>query len=215
MRWPQVKSNDTPATESRTRIIVVGASSKKAGKSTVAARLVGDLGAEYGLKVSSGGSHTGAPVITDPQLISTPGTDTGALIGAGAKMVIWVNASKPELAAELDRALSMFPPGGLLVIEGNSALTHIKPDFTVFVMGVPFEDFKPSASSALEKADLVLVDRTGALMQMDRAALEKRIHARASKAIVMFFDYDSENFSDVLAETVRLAGERLGLGLQT
>ena len=183
-------------------IISVSASSKKAGKSTVASHLVRELGADYGLKVSSGGTHGESRLVTDPNVISTPGTDTGALVAAGAGLVLWVNASPGKLREELERALSMFPPGGLLVIEGNSALAHISPDFAVFLMSVPFEDFKPSASLALEKADLVLGNLTGALAGLDRPSLESEIRGRATSASVYF--YDESSYATALAETVRL-----------
>ncbi len=189
----------------RTRIIVVGASSKKAGKSTVAARLVKELGAEYGLKVSSGGSTSLEPVTTDPRIISTPGTDTGALAEAGASTVIWVNASGPELASELPRALSMFPPGGLLVIEGNSALEYVDPDFTIFVMNVPFEAFKPSALSALGKADLVMINREDELSILDTVQLETGVRKYAPEAGVIVFNRESGGLEGAMPETIRRA----------
>jgi hypothetical protein len=196
-----VTSNCSPR-DNRNFIISVSASSKKAGKSTVASHLVSELGADYGLKVSSGGTHGESRLVTDPNIISTPGTDTGALVAAGAGLVLWVNAPQGELREELQRALSMFPPGGLLVIEGNSALAHVSPDFAVFLMNVPFEDFKPSATLPLEKADLVLVNLSGALADLDRSSLESEIRERATSASIYFYDEGSR--AAALAETIRL-----------
>lgn len=187
----------------RNRVIVVSAASKKGGKSTVAAHLVRELGAEYGLKVSAGGTHAVRPLTSDPEIISTPGTDTGALVAAGAGMVLWVNAPSHELGSELQRAMSMFPAPGLLVVEGGSALAHISPDFSVFLMGVPFEGFKPSAGPALEKSDLVLVNTSGPLAGADRSVLEAELRMRAQNATVLF--YDKKGFPGALTETVRLA----------
>ncbi len=184
-------------------IISVSASSKKAGKSTVASHLVRELGADYGLKVSSGGTHGESRLVTDPDIISAPGTDTGALSAAGAGLVLWVNAPPVKLLENLELALAMFGPGGLLVIEGNSALAHVSPDFAVFLMNVPFEDFKPSAALALEKADLVLVNLTGALAGLDRTRLESEIRERATSASVYF--YDEGSYAAALAVTDSLA----------
>jgi len=189
----------------RTRIISVSASSKKAGKSTVASHLVRVLGADYGLKVSSGGRHAERPLTSDPEVISRLGTDTGALVAAGAGMVLWVSAPAYGLIAELERALSMFPPGGILVVEGNSALAHISPDFAVFLMNVPFDEFKPSAVRALEKADLVLVNRAGKVAALDPVRLERSIRERAPDATVIQHDDRPESFAFALSEVVRLA----------
>jgi len=186
------------------KIISVGSSSKKAGKSRVAVYLVRELHADYGLKVSSGGSHTGQLLIDDPLIIGKPGTDTGALVKAGAKRVLWLNSPPSKLAVELEKALDMFAPGGLLVIEGNSVLSHLIPDFVVFVMSVPFEEFKPSATLALEKADLMLVNRSGKLSSTDSSELERGIYERSHNATVIVY-HDEESLASALGETARLA----------
>jgi molybdopterin-guanine dinucleotide biosynthesis protein len=198
-------TNDSVPSSGRTRIVSVSASSKKAGKSTVASHLVRELGADYGLKVSCGGSHAEQPLTSDPDVISRPGTDTGALFAAGAGLVLWVSAPASKLAAELDRALSMFPAGGILVVEGNSALDYVRPDFAVFLVNVPFEDFKASAFSAMEKADLILLNRAGKLATFDAAQLERSIRERAPDADVIQHDDRPESLAFALAEAVRLA----------
>lgn len=190
------------------KVVVVSAASKKSGKSTVAAHLVRELGADYGLKVSAGGTHAELPVTSDPGIISRPGTDTGALVAAGARTVLWVNSPPEELGGHLRRALSMLTPPGLLVIEGGSVLSHLSAHYAVFLMGVPFEDFKPSARMAMEKADLVLVNLSGALGGSDRSWLDKEIGARAPGASVFFYDEDS--FSEALHEATRKAKAHLG-----
>jgi hypothetical protein len=49
------------------KVVVVTSSSKKAGKSTLAAYLVRELGAASAVKVSAGGTHpTSEAVVTDP-----------------------------------------------------------------------------------------------------------------------------------------------------
>lgn len=187
-------------------IISVSSSSKKSGKSTVAAFLVRELEAEYALKVSKG-SHSPSPIVTDPELISRPGTDTGALVSAGARKVIWVNASEGKLDVELQEAIGMFPPGGVLIVEGNSALEHLPVDFAVFVMTVPFEEFKPSAEAALEKADLVLVDKRGALAPEPRESLNTALALKVPGASVMFYSSEAE-LDEALNETALMARSR-------
>ncbi len=190
-------------------VISVGGSSKKAGKSTLASYLVRELGAEYGLKVSSGGAHDGRGLVTDPTEMAMPGTDTGALVRAGAKKVLWVCAPPGELGAGLRRALAMFPPGGILVIEGNSAAAHLNPDFSAFVMNTPFESFKPSADLALERADLVLVGLGAGLPESARPALERELTARAPGADILFFRAGRQGFEKAMRETARRISERI------
>jgi hypothetical protein len=190
-------------------IISVGSSSKKSGKSRLAAFLVRELGADYGLKVSRG-SHSPSPIVTDPELISRPGTDTGALVKAGAKKVIWVNASEGKLDEELRQALEMFPPGGVLVMEGNSALGHLPVDFAVFVMTVPFRDFKPSAETALSRADLVLVERRGPLSSVPQEKIEEALSEKAPGARVLFYSGEP-GLPEALKEAARAARSATGL----
>jgi molybdopterin-guanine dinucleotide biosynthesis protein len=201
-------TDSTTADSDRLKVISVSSSSKKSGKSTVASLLVRELGADYGLKVSSGGSHAGQGLVDDPAVIEKPGTDTGALIRAGAKSVLWVSAPPSELREELEKALARFPAGGLVVVEGNSALSHFSPDFAVFLMTVPFEEFKPSAAVALAKADLVLVNLSGKLSGADTGELERLIHERSPYATVIVY-HDEDSFGDALAEMLRLARSRV------
>ena len=170
------------------KIISVSSSSKKAGKSSLASFLVRELGADFGLKVSSGGAHTTSEtVITDPEVIDSEGTDTGYLKEAGAKLVLWVNTGEGRLEGEITRALDMFPSGGLLLVEGNSAVPYLNPDFAVFLMSVPFEDFKPSANLALSKADLVLVDEDSLAGKTGKDHIEEQVRIRSQGAKVNFY----------------------------
>jgi molybdopterin-guanine dinucleotide biosynthesis protein len=200
--------SDTGAGDDHLRIITVGSSSKKAGKSSLASHLVRELKADYGMKVSSGGSHAGGDLIDDPAIVGKPGTDTGALVKAGAKRVIWLNAPPSRLAAELEKALGTFAPCGLLVVEGNSVLEHLTPDFAAFVMSVPFQEFKPSAYLALQRADLVLVNRTGTLRDVKPDQLKQEISKRSPDAKVLAYD-DDVSLQKALQETVKMAKRSL------
>jgi len=194
-------------THRRGGIISVGASSKKAGKSRVASFLVGELQPAYALKVSSG-SHTPSAIVTDPELLAKPGTDTGALLAAGARKVLWVNASGNRLAANLEQALAMFPPDGTLVVEGNSALEYIAPDFSVFVMTVPFDEFKPSGGLALARADLVLVDMRWNLAGEQEDSIGRGLAERAPGARVIYYS-DEHGFDSALKRTAAMARRAL------
>lgn len=187
----------------RPRIIAVGSSSKKSGKSSVATFLVRELDADFALKVSSG-SHGPSGIITDPDIISRAGTDTGALLQAGARRVIWVNAMEAQLSQELGAAVDMFGAGGVLVVEGNSALKHLKVDFGVFVMTVPFEEFKPSAREAVASADVVLVDLRKRLAEVPVDDIRRGLEQRAPGARCLFY-HDEISLKDALADLLGAA----------
>lgn len=137
------------------KTVAVTASSRKAGKSTLACMMVRNLKADFALKVSTGEHGEAGLVITDPAILGQPGTDTARLMEAGARQVAWVNLSP---GSGISQALDLFQGPGILVIEGNTALGYLDPDFTVFLMSAPLRDFKPSAHLALARADLVITD---------------------------------------------------------
>lgn len=189
------------------KVVSVSSSSKKSGKSRLATFLVRELGSDYALKVSSG-SHAPRGVITDEETISREGTDTGALVRAGARRVVWVNASEGRLAEELDEAMSLFGPGGTLVVEGNSALKHLRADFAVFVMTVPFDDFKDSAREAVSSADMVVVDTGGGLAEVPRAELARQIKSLSPRARAVFYS-DEETLDLAMGQVLEAAREAI------
>jgi molybdopterin-guanine dinucleotide biosynthesis protein len=182
----------------RRAVVTVSASSKKAGKSAVASYLVGRLGARYGLKVSAG-THTRESVVSDRDTVSRPGTDTGSLVEAGAERVLWANASPERLGSAIQKALSMFGDEGIIVVEGNSALEHIKADVKVFIMNVPFGDFKPSAATALARSDFILVDMRWQLTEEDPRTIAGVLARKAPGARATFF-YDDISYDAALDE---------------
>lgn len=191
-------------------IVSITSSSRKAGKSALASYLVSELGAEFGLKVSSGGHAPSGSITSDTRIIETPDTDTGKMIAAGARRVLWVHADPTEMDDALRRAVSMFGGEGLLVAEGNGASLYLDPDYTVFLMGVPLADFKPSAFPSLERSDLVLVDRSGVLGEISKSALEKDLFRLAPGPSIIFYD-DNTGMKTAQAETARLIRAALNI----
>lgn len=187
------------------KIIQIGASSKKAGKTTLAEYLVGELRADFALKISPGGHHAGiGPLTTDPEIISKSGTDTGRLVRAGAKSVIWVNAKRDDLEHYIDKALSMFGEEGLLIVEGNSGSKYLHADFTVFIMNRPVHMFKESAHLTLSKSNLVLANLSGELSGIEKADIESEIHMSAPDAeIIEFIDVEQDTAYKKASEVIR------------
>lgn len=187
------------------KIIQIGASSKKAGKTTLAEYLVGELKADLALKISSGGHHPEiGPLTTDTQIISQPDTDTGRLVKAGASQVIWVSAGYGELERYINEALSIFPRDGLLIVEGNSGSRYIHADFTVFIMNVPVRMFKKSAYVTLSNSNLVLANLSGELSGIDKIELEAEIGNSAPTArLIGFTESEQETAFKKAAEIIR------------
>jgi hypothetical protein len=188
-------------------VIAISSSAKRSNRNVVAAHLVRELNVDFGLKVSA--DYHVPPLICDFETVSRRGSDTGVLVEAGAGKVIW--ASSPTaggLADVISKALELFGEEGLLLVEGNRALDYIAVNFSVFLMTVPWWDFKPSAIPALEKADVVLIDRSEGLKDSDPRKLGPDIQGLARRAR-LFFYRDETGRAEALGETVRLAREAL------
>lgn len=170
------------------KIIQIGASSKKAGKTTLADYLVRQLKAEFALKISSGGHHPEIdPITSNPDIISKSGTDTGRLVKAGAKQVIWVSAGQDDLERYINEALSMFGEDGILIVEGNSGSRYISADLTVFIMNSPTRMFKESAHLAMTHADIILADLADKLTTREKEELLEDIRKSAPNALIIKF----------------------------
>ncbi len=185
------------------QIISISSSSKKAGKTTLSTFLMRELPADYGLKVSADG-HV-PPIIDDPEIMSKPDTDTGGLVRAGAKKVIFASSQTTRgLGEVVRRSIGLFPADGLLIVEGNSALQHISPDFAIFIAAVPLAEFKPSAFLALPRANLVLIDMRWSLKDCDVDETVSELEKHAPNAQTLFY-LDDGGMQEAFRESARLA----------
>ncbi|MBN2167821.1 MAG: hypothetical protein JW738_01135 [Actinobacteria bacterium] len=192
------------------KIIQVGASTKKGGKTSLAEYLVRELKADFALKISSGGHHAGDRAVTiNPGIISKPDTDTGRLVKAGAQKVIWVSAPENELELCINEAMEKFDRDGLLIVEGNSGSKFIDADFTVFIMNVPIRLFKESAYIIIAKAALVLVNMSGDPTVLNKAEELREARKLAPCAEVMEYILDEPN--GVFPQVAEIIRERLHL----
>ncbi len=108
------------------------------------------------------GSYT---VVTDPDTITAPGTDTGKLSQAGALSVHWC-LCRPDAHQEAWQHLRQehLPEDADLITEGNSIVPHLEPGLLVMVMSpsTPRHRWKPDALALVKAADLVILNRHGA-----------------------------------------------------
>ncbi|MDD5448011.1 MAG: hypothetical protein PHO53_02435 [Actinomycetota bacterium] len=192
------------------KTVLVGSSSKKAGKTSFSCFLVKALGADLAMKVSTNSEHReDYGIISDPAKTQKPGTDTGRLWGAGARNVVWVNTSgEPKKTRRLiEDSIEKTGSKGLLIIEGNSSFGCVPEATSVFLMDVPIEEFKPSATSAIRHANLILVDTSKKLKEIRREKLAKDLRERAPGARVIF--YSEKEKAKIWEEATKLVKEML------
>ena len=157
------------------RIITVSGANKDVGKSSLAAFLAGRCRSCAGMKVSIHAARPAGDVIVEEK-DPPPGseTDTARLSRAGARPVFWVRSTKESLADDLRAALARIE-APVVIVEGNSVLEHLEPEYAVFIMGPTLERFKPSAYQAVRKAHTVVVNGEDGPSGGEVLGLEKEI----------------------------------------
>jgi hypothetical protein len=89
-----------------------------------------------------------------------PGKDTGRYWDAGASNVHWAVVTDKQVGEGVRAALGRVESGGVL-IEGNSLLRHLAPDFFLMVARPDVLKIKPTARRALAKASALYVSSEG------------------------------------------------------
>lgn len=157
------------------RIITISGANKDIGKSSLVAYLVRHCRDCAAMKVTLHEERPfGETVIEEENPVINPGTDTARMLEAGASPVFWIRTTAHDLAEDLGKAFPRLE-APLVIVEGNSVLEHLEPDFAVFIMGSGFDDFKPSAFNAIKKAHTVVVNGETALAGGEVLSLEREI----------------------------------------
>jgi molybdopterin-guanine dinucleotide biosynthesis protein len=154
-------------------IVVVGGHSRKVGKTSVVSALIRAL-SEYrwtAIKISSHW-HDAAAESADASFSISEETnrdgnaDSSRFLRAGALRSLWVRVRKDGLEPAVRQLLPAIQPGPSVIIEGNSVLRFITPDFYLIVLRNDIEDFKDSARETLSQADAALLINTGSLPRL-------------------------------------------------
>lgn len=157
------------------RIITVSGANKDIGKSSLAAYLAGHCRSCAGIKVTVHAERpSGEAAIEEENPPAIPGTDTARMVEAGASPVFWLRTTLEDMNDDLQEVWPRIY-AEVVILEGNSILQHVEPDFAVFIMNPTIDDFKPSAFGAIEKAHTVVVNGDDNLSGADILELERRV----------------------------------------
>jgi hypothetical protein len=159
-------------------LVVVGGHSRNIGKTGVVCGIVRAL-PEWkwtAIKITQFGhgvcSRNGEPCPCEdpvhPVAISReegdmPETDSGRFLASGAARAWWVRTPAGKLNEAIPRLRKLVEESGNTIIESNSVLRFLKPDFCAMVMDGAVADFKPTSLRFLDRADALVVTSSSAL----------------------------------------------------
>ncbi len=157
------------------RIVTISGANKDIGKSSLAAYLAAHCRDCAGIKMSM---HE-EPASEDSLFLESDSsshleTDTARIYRAGARPVYWIRTTRDRLVRDLSAAMGEIE-AAVIIIEGNSLLENLDPDYAIFIMGPGFDDFKPSAHIAIRKADTVVVNGESEIPGVRLLELEREI----------------------------------------
>ena len=153
-------------------IVVVGGHSRNIGKTSVVCGVIRALPdwnwtaikiTQYGHGVCSRDgepcdcSDPSHPIAVSEETGAAPSTDSGRYLASGAARAFWVRTPAGELNAAMPRLRRLLAESGNTIIESNSILRFLQPDFCAMVLDGGVADFKPSSLRFLDRADGLVV----------------------------------------------------------
>jgi hypothetical protein len=152
-------------------LVVVGGHSRNIGKTSVVCGIIRGLPdlnwtaikiTQYGHGVCS---HEGEPCeCADPvhpvaisEERAASDTDSGRFLAAGARHAFWVRTPAGGLGEAMPRLRRVLSQAEHAIVESNSLLQFIKPDFCLMVVDGAVADFKPTSRRFLDRADALVV----------------------------------------------------------
>jgi molybdopterin-guanine dinucleotide biosynthesis protein len=160
----------------RPTIVAIGGFTSNSGKTTLVCELLSRLEGWEAIKVSRGHYRSCgrdpracciSPLLGEEPVVRSgraetyaPGKDTGRYWDAGASNVHWSIVTDKQVGEGVRAALGRVKSVGVL-IEGNSLLRHLEPDFFMMVARPDVLKIKPTARRALAKASALYVSSEG------------------------------------------------------
>lgn len=165
-------------------IVVIGGHTRNIGKTTAVCDIIGAL-PDWNwtaIKITQYGhglcSRNGEPCPCDnpthPVAVlqedgSMPLTDSGRFLGAGAVRAFWVRTPAGGLTEAMPRLRKIIAESRNVIVESNSLLRFLKPDYFAVVLNGAVADFKPSCRTWLDRADAVIPASSAPLAWADVA----------------------------------------------
>ena len=154
-------------------ILVIGGHSRNIGKTSVVTGIVSALSenpwtaikiTQFGHGVCSADGET-CDCSTDPdhpfaltrETSSTSGTDTARYLAAGARESLWLRTRQGELGFAIPALRRVIERSPFLILESNSVMQFLRPDFYFVVVDPATADFKPSSRLYLDRASAFLL----------------------------------------------------------
>src|SRR6185369_14928627 len=208
--------------EHRPAIVAVSGLSSNTGKTTLVCELIKRLPGWEAIKLtrghyrSCGKDPSGCCVsdlLSDEPLIRSgraanyeAGKDTGMFWDAGAVNVHWVIVGEEQVEAGIQGALALVQSEGVIV-EGNSFLHYIDPDFAIMCARAGENKMKSSARPTLARADALYLstidgaDRDTAIERFEewRRSLTNKI---GPQALPIFTHHDIGELVGTINERV-------------
>ena len=155
--------------------IVVGGHSRNVGKTSVVAGIISALREKnwlaikitqygHGICSADGGA---CDCVTDDHTMAlmeehdrSGKTDTSRFLVAGASRVLWARTRQGYLAELMPRLREQITRAENVIVESNSVMRFLQPDIYVSVLDPGVKDFKLSAKEFLDRADILIVQKT-------------------------------------------------------
>jgi len=88
---------------------------------------------------------------------ATTGTDSSRYLAAGAAHSFWVRTRQGQLVEAMPKVRALIAHAENTILESNSVLRFLQPDFYASVLDPEIADFKSSALRYLDRADAILL----------------------------------------------------------
>lgn len=159
-------------------VVVVGGHTRNIGKTSVVCGVIRALphGNWTAIKITQYGhgvcsrdgepcdcSNPEHPIAVSEETGSSPSTDSGRFLASGAARSFWVRTPAGALNEAMPRVRRIVAASDNTIIESNSILRFLKPDFCAMVLDGSVPDFKATS--------LRFLDRANALVATSQAAL--------------------------------------------
>ncbi len=141
------------------RMLLIGAATRDAGKTTLAYRIVHRF-RESGIVAVKATIHRGEEVAGHYSVTREEGQhaekDTGRLFSAGAAAVYWLRSDERSIGKAVNELLSLLPAEAPVLCESNTLRTFVEPGLFLLVKRRGESEIKPSARAVLPFADRVV-----------------------------------------------------------